>query len=86
MGWQAVAILETDQLDHVTQAARNAYVADEDDSVLSWLYDEFRVTGRPTERFQVAFALSDPPSPDLYRRFEHGAMTALICTPWMVTN
>ncbi len=42
--------------------------------------------GRADEPFEILLALTDPASPDLYRRAEDVGITAVMCAPWMGTE
>lgn len=42
--------------------------------------------GRSDEPFEIMLALSDPPSPDLYKRAEDIGITAVMCAPWALAS
>lgn len=42
-----------------------------------------REYGREREPFEVLVALTDPPTPDLYKRAQDLGITAVMCAPWL---
>lgn len=64
----------------------NAYTATQAQAVLDRLDKEFEEIGRSRDGFQTAIALLDPPSPDLYKRFQDRGVTAVVCAPWMLAS
>jgi probable F420-dependent oxidoreductase len=64
----------------------NAYASADAVAMLARLDAELAAAGRTGEPFHKVLALYDPPSPDLYRRFEDLGLSALICAPWMVAD
>lgn len=45
-----------------------------------------REYGRDSEPFDIMLALTEPPSPDLYKRAEDAGITAVMCAPWMAAE
>lgn len=64
----------------------NVYTTEDADAVLGRLDAELKAAGRTGEPFHKVIALYDPPSPDLYRRYEDKGVSAIICAPWMVAD
>jgi probable F420-dependent oxidoreductase len=64
----------------------NAYSTEDAEDRLRRIDAELAAAGRSEVPFKKVLSLYDPPSPDLYRRFEELGVTGLICAPWMVAD
>jgi probable F420-dependent oxidoreductase len=64
----------------------NAYRADAAEATLARLDAALAAAGRTDEPFGKVISLYEPPTPELYRRFEDKGVTGVICAPWMVAD
>jgi probable F420-dependent oxidoreductase len=64
----------------------NAYKPEDADAMLARLDKHFEDAGRSRDGFEVALAIIDRPSVDLYRRYEDKGVTAMMSAPWMMAG